>query len=337
MEQVVVVEEPKEETPGKFDTEGLTSGEIKMAKEHGLITEEKEDAEHEKQSESKTKEDSGESKEGEAGEKEEEVKPSFQEMYDNPATEKKAKANFNDNERGLYKEFKKDKWKRQQAQKETEELRSELELRKVKDKAAQHTIAKIRESLGTEDLTIDALQEIVGVEPVKTEDDVKNEVERELRKEDDARIEKDARIKRAEEVGRDTHEDFDQLIEFAGEVARDNKLYQEIINKTFTDPSLDEESIVDRVVAIAKLHPNFGTAPKEKEEPKKEDKKVAKAIENSKKKVSSASVGGGGGKREIAFADLTIDDFARLSEKRQTEVWSKLPRNKQEELLGKPT
>lgn len=329
--QLVEIEENiSEPEPTAFAVDGLLPEEVEMAKEHGLLKEveekskedlrtkddgsEKETDEHEEQPEPEAEEDTSE--EVKTDEKEEKVgeHPTFDDVEKDEGKLKK----YNKNEQALYWKWKTDKKKKQAAIREKEELRAKYELDKVRGISLAQKIEKIQEALKGE-VTVEQLQSIIGE---------KIEEPKEEKEDKSAEIERAERIELTEKIGNSRYDNFEELTQLAAEVVQTKKTYQKALEAAFTDPNLDESDLVEEVVALAKLHPNYGKKEEPKSEKKTEDTKVDRAIKNSKKKISSAAVGSGT-KRNISPEDLTVDDAAKLS----PEQWSKLPDRVRERLL----
>ena len=332
-ETTVEISTPTKVEPKTFSTDGLLPQEVKMAEKHGLVKtidesskkEDKADGELKVEPNVKTPSIQEEEK-GEKG-KEVEAKPTFEEVQKNEDNLKK----YNPNEQALYWKYKADKKKRQEAQKDAEEWRAKYELETLQGNVK---IKKISEALGKGEVTIEALQAIIGT---NSEDDVpltksefkklesaKEVKEHETKRELQHRAE---RISTAEEIGKTKYENFDELTTLAKQVVDSDKTdtYKGVLEASFSDIDLDEEQLVERVVTIARLHPDYGKKKSDssKKEPAEEKKEtdVDRAINNSKKKISSASVGSGGGKRNVSYDDLTVEDAAQLT----TAQWMKLP------------
>jgi len=309
-----------------FTSDGLLPQEVAMAEKHGLIKKVDEKSKKEETADVEHKVEPEVKPEDIKEEKKEEVKPTFEEVQKDESNLKK----YNPNEQALYWKYKADKKKRQEAQKEAEEWRAKYELESVKEKSK---VKQIAELLKGDSVTVEALQAIIGE---KTEDDVpltkaefnkmesaKELKEVETKKEHQLRTE---RIATAEEIGKTKYTNFDELTNLAKQVVDSDKTntYKDVLEASFSDIELDEEQLVERVVTIAKLHPEFGKKKSEKTEVKPEEKKETdadRAINNSKKKISSAAVGSGGDKRIVSYDDLTVDDAAKLT----TAQWRKLP------------
>ena len=356
-ENLVEVEETVVEKEETFDTEGLLPGEVKMAKEHGLIKEEKEkekkeekkeDVEHKEQPDTETKEDTGaeEDKTEETKEDEVDKDPDTFEDIDKVFTENEDKFHktYTSNQKALYFKHKNERKKRQEAVKELEEVKAQYELNQVKDIAASSKLQKISEALNGE-VTIEQLQSIISGgqrtaeagddKPITKADLDKIEADKKVDLEAKQKLQKkfQDRVNVAEQIGKSKYDNFDNIVKLAQKVVAEDKdgTYQEVLNRAFMDDNLTEEQLISKVITIAKISPKFGELNKSVK-PEEKDK-VDKAIINSKKKVSSAAIGSSGGKRKIAEDDLTPDDMEGMS----TAAWMKLSDKTRERLLGKPS
>ena len=343
-ENTVEIEEVSTPEPSAFATHGLLPEEIEMAEKHGLVagnTGEKENNQEssEKKVDESSKEKDGKHKEStepeteDSEEKEEEVK-TFEDVEKNEDKLKK----FNPNEQALYWKWKSDKKKKQSAVKEAEEWKARYELNTVKESAKDIKLRKISEALQSDNLTVEALQAIIGEtaetksKPLTEADLEKREAEKALKEKEvsESTKERAERIDTAEKIGKSKYENFEELTSLANELVASDKtgMYKDVLQASFLDKDLDESELVERVVTIAKLNPKYGK-PKSDETEEKTD--IDRAIKNSKKKISSASVGSGGGKRTISHDDLTPDEAAKLT----TDEWRKLPEKVRKRLLMK--
>jgi len=333
--EVVEIEtaEVKEES---FETDGLLPEEIEMAREYGFVEEksdkpeeEKKDGEHAEQPEPKSEENIS---------KEEEKKVEPTTFEDVEKDEGKLKQ-YNPNEQALYWKWKSDKKKRQQALKDYEDIKAQYELRQVRETSLANKISKVQQALKGDNITVEMIQEIIGSEstepkeaPLTRSELERIEAEKETKKQDVERVSKDRaeRIETAEKIGKTKYQNFEELTNLANEVVSSDKTgtYKDVLQAAFLDKEIDEVDLVDRVVTIAKLHPEYGKK-KETSEKKEDPKMVDRAIQNSKKKLSSAAVGSGNNKRVISHDDMTVDDAARLT----TEQWLKLPDSVRQRLL----
>lgn len=317
--------------PTAFATDGLLPQEVEMAKEHGLVKEPKDDKEVKEEKDEQQKQP-----ETEAEDNKDEVKPTFEQVEIDEDSLKK----YNKNEQALYWKYKSDKKKRQRAQKDLEEYKATYDLGTLKER---NKIKKISEALSNKDITVEALQEIIGGTTEKADDapvtrsdlkELKAEEDRENKKLSDAEEERKERIETAENVGYSKYgkEEFEELTRLTTEYVNTpaGKTYKKLLETSFNDTDVSEDVIADQVATIAKLNPNFGKKKEEvKEEPKKEETEADRAIKNSKKKISSAAVASSSSKRRISEDDLTPDTAETLSPSQ----WSKLKPSTRKRLL----
>ena len=326
--QTVEIPEFKEVIEEAYNTEGLLPQEVEMAKEHGFVKEEadesvkkldkeEKDGEHTEQPKPETSEDISE--EGEE-KKEEVAKPLFEETEKDESLAEK----YNPNEKALYWKWKNDKRKRQDAQKERDEVKAKYDLDTIKDNVSTRKLNEITKALGKEDLTIEMLQGIIDNQQVAEKDDSSPLTKADLKRMEDDKVKASElqaeqekalsmRILTTEKVGKAKYPNFDEIVKVAQEVVdTDNShTYQEILASAFSDENMDEETLIERVVTIAKLSPKYEEVTKSV---KSEDKdKVNRAIKNSKKKISSAALGTSGSKRMVNEDELTPDDAVHLT------------------------
>jgi len=326
-EEVVIdiVEEVVEEKESGIEAEGLLPEEVEMAKKHNLLkeVEDKEDGTDKKPTEPEPEEDSDET-------------PSFEEVE---ANEEKLDK-YNKNEKALYFRWKSDKRKRQDIQKELEDLKSGHELAELKESVSAKRLSQIKEALADPDLTVEKLQAIIeGGNAAKGEEErfTKSELEA-MQKKDVERSKKEqevinSKVSLAEQIGRSKYNKFDDIVKIAEEVIKTDAtgVKLEVFQKALLNKNIDEDQLADIVVDIARFSPKFkelgkAVSPDEQE-------KVDRAIKNSKKKISSASVGSSGGSRAVSESDLTPEDAVKMSK----EQWSKLSKKTKDRLLGRPS
>lgn len=319
-ENQIVIDEPIEETSSEdFSIEGLSDGEVELAKEHGLYTEpvdkkpEDTDGKHTEQPEPKTKEDTKEEKED--GEEEEvDNDPDNFEAMDEvfEKNEKSFHKNFSSNQKALYFKNKVEKKKRQEAVAERDDLRTKIDL--LKDSSLSTSkIDKISKLLADPDNlpTFEELQAVLKEQKEEVEDEPKVDTTKLQQKVAD-------KIAFSEKIGKSQYENFDVLIKLAGEMFNNKPRYQKHFDSMLLDDT-DENELVDYVVDIAKLHKDYGKPkvdPKDKEE-------VNRILKNSKKKVSSAAVGGTSGRRIISEDELTCDQVSYKAKTMSTAEYDK--------------
>jgi hypothetical protein len=326
----IVIENTEPTEPSeKFDTEGLTDGEIEMAKRQGLIKEE-EDGEHEEQPEPATEEDTGSEEEQE----EEIEEPSFEQVEEN----EKLIDKYNKNEKALYWRWKADKQKRQAAQSELEELKASQELQTLKESVSAKKLSAINEALEDPDLTVEKLQAIIAgktFEPKEEKRYTLAEIEEmkqaEAKKQEHSQKQMQQRFMLTEQIGRSKYDDFDKMVELVQEAVNEDKtgVTQKVLNQSLFDTNIDEADLADVIVRFAQLNPKFKEVTNKATPSDKE--KVNRAIENSKKKKSSASIAGSGKRIITNEEDLTPEDAAKMDNKQ----WMKLrPSTRKRLLMG---
>lgn len=294
----------------EISKEELSPSEIEMGKKSGIFPEEKKD-EHQESSEPKT-----------ASTRREEEKPSFEEVE----KDEKLLDRYSKPEKGLYIKWKVDKHKRQEAQKEKDELQARLELDQVKTLTYSSKLNKLKDMLKKGDeLTAEQLLNIIDEgKDGETPPPVKERNQADVLKE---KISVKAQF--AEKIGEAKYDKFKEIAVLAKEViaADTTGTYQELIDKSFIDDKVDENMLVERVVNIARLSPKFSELTKVVDADKKEE--ATRVLKNAQKKVSSAAVSNASGKRVVSEDELTVADAAKLS----TEQWSRLSKKTRERIL----
>lgn len=311
----VETEEADGATEESFEIEGLDSGELELAKKHGFIKEEK-DGEHDEQPKPKT-----DSKTDEKTEEKEvdDEKPSFEQAEE----DEKLIEKYSKNEKALYWKWKTDKHKRQEAQKEINELRKKVN-EAVDSGVSGKKLERIKELLKNPDsLTIESLQGVLEekIEPEKKDNELDNAQV----------IQQKVAVKAqfAEKIGNAKYDNFEAISNLAKEVilADGSKTYQKLIDESFLNDDVDENMLVERVVQIARMSPKYNELVNRV---KPEDKEKAnRIIENSKKKTSSASLSGASGKRIISESELTVEQAVKLS----PDMWGRLKPETRERIL----
>lgn len=264
-------------------------------------------------------------------------------------TEKNEKAlikNYNKNEQALYFKWKSDKSLRQQAQREHElaiikakSLEKELEKIKTDTTISSTKLKKINDLLtgNAEDITVEAIQEILAQGVTKKEDDDNKPVTKkdlieieEKKKQEEVEIKQrqdffTSRVNEVEEFGKTNYENFDEIVKSAQDVLNGNvelpdyidakELSTKLVEK-LTNKEVDAQSISKFVVSIAKLNSNFGKEKSEgtkKEVRKETNENIDRILKNASKPASATAMNGGNGRRMVSESDLTIDDVAKMS------------------------
>jgi hypothetical protein len=323
-EVLIEVPEVAEETSEAQDLSSLSKEEIELGKKHGLIKDEEvvdaKDSKDEGKADKVT--DSKESEEPEVGDP-----ATFEEMEEvlNKDAEKFHKK-FTPNAKALYFKHKKERQERQRIAKEFEELKAGQELAAVKESANSSKLKKINEALGSEDLTVEKLKAIIG--------DVEEPVKDEPKAKEDAKATADKvymqRVDLATQIGRSKYKNFDQISDLVQEMVKEDQDYAGIISSAFQglyNNKVDEDTVVEKVVKIAKLSPKFKELESNVSNDKKEE--VDRAIKNSNKKLSSASLGGSGKSNFKSEDMLTPEDVVNFS----TSKWMALSKKTRDRLL----
>lgn len=285
-------------------------------------------------------------------------KKSFEDMEKNENTI----GEYTKNEQALYFKWKSDKKARQEAQAERDlKIVQEKVLRTELDKAREEgnlTVGKLNAinkllNGDPEDITIEAIQEILAANVKKAVEEEKPLTKSDLLAIEAEKAEKEkavaesnknfvTRMNTLEEYGKTKFEDYDEVIASAKEVLDGKAELPEVIDRAdiarrlvekINDPKNDEDDISDFVLGIAKLNPNYGK--KKVESGKSEGSKkvssedIDKIVKNAAKGASSATVNGGNARRVVSHDNLTIEDAAKLT----PEQYMKLPKEVRTRLL----
>lgn len=285
-------------------------------------------------------------------------KKSFEDMEKNENTI----GEYTKNEQALYFKWKSDKKARQEAQAERDlKIVQEKVLRTELDKAREEgnlTVGKLNAinkllNGDPEDITIEAIQEILAANVKKAVEEEKPLTKSDLLAIEAEKAEKEkavaesnknfvTRMNTLEEYGKTKFEDYDEVIASAKEVLDGKAELPEVIDRAdiarrlvekINDFKNDEDDISDFVLGIAKLNPNYGK--KKVESGKSEGSKkvssedIDKIVKNAAKGASSATVNGGNARRVVSHDNLTIEDAAKLT----PEQYMKLPKEVRTRLL----
>lgn len=336
--EVEIIESVEPVVEDKIDIAELSPEEQSMAKNNGIVP--KDTVE----------------KKAVVGEK----KKSFEEIE---SSEKTNISEYNKNEQALYFKWKSDKKARQEAQAERDlKIVQEKVLRTELDKAREEgnlTVGKLKSidkllNGSPEDITIEAIQEILAAnvkkaveeeKPLTKSDLVAIEKEKEEKQKAEAENNKNfvTRMNTLEEYGKTKFDNYDEVIASAKEVLDGKAELPEVIDREdiarrlvekVNDPKNDEDDISDFVLGIAKLNPNYGKKSTEVKSDIKSEKKVSsedidKIVKNAAKGSSSATVNGGNARRVVSHDNLTIEDVKDFS----TAKWSELPKEVRTRLL----
>lgn len=278
----------------------LSEQEIEMGKNLGMFEEEKPEQEPKVDAEVK---DDNETVQSDPETVEE--KPAIEEDI-TPEKEEALVRDFNANEKKLYWERKKERIKRQEAQREKEltaiqlsAAKREIELLKNSQPKSVEDSEEQEPEVNEDDERIMTVGEFKRMQKAKAEEAEKTNAQAQ------------AIIKRVEvqEVeAKAKYADYDDVTLLAAEMIKTNPAYRRVLAEAANDPN---ENVAEVAYNIGRLHPKYG---KTVEPVKKtETKQIDRAIKNSEKRVTSASVSGGGGKSAVSEADLSVEDVAKMS------------------------
>jgi hypothetical protein len=305
---------------------GLSAEEIAMGKESGDIIDEK-------------PEEKDEAEEGD--DKKEEKKPEVkkeakdEDDEEDPEIEAEKVKDYTPNEKAQYFQRKKERIKRQKAERRAE--LTEIRLKAAEEKIELLKSGKKVDDLDDLDAELDA--ELDGDEgnddDIVTKGDLRRAEEKKAQ-EKKAREEKAKTLTQSLDVryreAREENANFDALCDLAGEVMEEDQkeggTYSLKMVQLASDP---EGDIAGYITKLAKLHDRYGEVSKGKTvKTGKEGKESAnKIINNASKRMTSAAVGGGNGRRIVSEDDLTVQDAAKLSD----EAYAKLSPATRERLL----
>lgn len=224
-----------------------------------------------------------------------------------PEKENEIVRDFNANEKKLYWERKKERVKRQEAQREKEltaiqlaAAKREIELLKTgQPKSVEDSQEAKEQEVDEDDERIMTVGEFKRMQKSKADEAEKVNAQAQS-------IIKRVEVQEVEAKAK--YADYDEVTKLAAEMIKTNKSYARVLAQAANDP---DENVAEVAYNIGRLHPKYGKTAKA--EPKAETKQIDRAIKNSEKRVTSASVSGGGGKSSVAEGDLTVEDVANMS------------------------
>ena len=350
---------PTEEEAGQGEG-ALSAKEIEMAKEQKLFRE------PEKKEEKKEPEPKLEKKPEEKKEDVKQIKPD-EELSDEEEFNRLRE--FNSNEKALYFKHKRERRKRQDAERERDTAKARQEIYEKELRLAKENIETIKtgkkseqESKGDDDL-----DKILEDDEKKDEkrDEKKYITQEDLDKREKERSDAEqATVARAKKLNERLIEQEKEVLAFNPDYKEVTDLAKEIITKpdeifkenpriigrvkelvkrmySTAGRAMEEEqdyTAAEIFYEIGQLHPkakDVGKKPKtadgDAQSAEKKESDIERMLENSRKKGSSASVGSGGGLRHISVNDITPEEAARLSDSE----YSKLPLSVREGLLAK--
>lgn len=240
-----------------------------------------------------------------------------------PEKEESLVKNFNANEKKLYWERKKERVKRQEAQREKELTAIQLAAAKREIELLKNGQPKsVEESKEEETQEVDEDDErIMTVGEFKRMQKAKAEEAEKVNAQAQSIIK---RVEMQEVEAKAKYADYDDVTKLAAEMIKTNKSYARVLAQAANDP---DENVAEVAYNIGRLHPKYGKTAKA--EPKAETKQIDRAIKNSEKRVTSASVSGGGGKAAVGEADLSVEDVAKMS----TVEYAKLSKETRDRIL----
>lgn len=302
----------------EVSTEGLSADEVKLAEKHGIVkkdkpadkADDKDEDDIDDFPENKDK-NGGDAKDDEAEDLEDKTPSEAADDDLDPEKESNLLAGYNKNEKTLYWKAKRERIKRQDAQRTTEHTQ-------IKLAAAERELAALKKGKET-DKDDDVLPEDEDDSAVLTVGQLKKMKAKERQEAEEARVAADQQqvqtIKRLEAQEAEfkvDHPDFDEISDLAREMIDQDPVYAEMMLRAAADPKKNAAEVVYK---IGKLHPDYVPGQPAKKVEKEVKNPADKAIKNSDKRQTSASISnGGGGRRVVSEDDLTIADAAKLSE-----------------------
>jgi len=307
---------------------GLNESEISMGKEHGDIVDKKPD-EKDTKNENEDKDDKDDKdkdtkpKEEDKPDKDTKAKKEDGKEDIDPEKEADAIKDYTPNEKAQYFMRKKERSKRQKADRKAELL-------EVKNQALRDKLKGFEKGDDKLDLDDELDKDLNNDNEPVTKGDLKKIEEKKGEQVEKAKAISaslddryaDARVEDA---------NFDKLCDLANEVmkedAKEGGIYAVKLIKLAED---EEGDIAGYIKKLAKLHDKYDEVGKEADTTDKDTKKETdQIITNATKRTSSASVSSGSGRRIVSEADLTIEDAAILSD----DAWGKLKPETRERIL----
>lgn len=340
----VVVPEEQEEQKSQIELEGLSEEEVQMAKDQGVI---KEDKPGENPSD---KEEPPEKPEGKS--LQEDDYDTFDKVHDLYEHDKekfyslpRSVKNQYHNAKGLYKRVKDEEERRKKLEDEGGYNKLQDSIAKARIDRIGKRIAEAKADPENKGLTVEELETIIDLQE-KADDEsrpmtVKDYETLQKKKDEDAnrkageeqaRQQKvNARVREAEiyaksrisEMTGGKYDKFDDVVTLAYDIIkmkpRFGKDIAEVLNG---DDSI--EDVVDTVISIAKINPKWGT-------PVSTGKQVdiERIEKNAQRAKTSANLTAGKGGKVVSFDDLTPEDAVKLTR----DQWEKLPRKVRHKLL----
>lgn len=331
-------------TVAEGGTAGLTPQEIEMGKATGVLTEEKpaekkptDEGQKPETDSTKTEEEEaeGEEKTEEKPATKEEKKAAEEEAFDDPEKEFALVKTYNPNEKALYFKQKKERLKRQTAERERDFL-------KTQNEALRRDAAAKKKPVDA-DAELDADLEDLDADPAAKDKD-KPLTMADLEARDKAKLEADKKARSDAKVISDRldllnqeasakYDDFNEVMDLANEVMKKDKygVYAMKLSIEAADP---DGNVAEYAYSLGKLHPNYGKHRKAKKDAAPDagatKTNVEKIVDNAQKRTSSAALGGGSEKgRLVSEDDLTLADVSGMSQS----AWDKLSSKTRDRLM----
>lgn len=310
----VVEESQKPELQSAKDAEeqGLSLEEIQAGQKHGIIaeeSEEKESEESEEKPEEKPKEDDSK-----------EEKPEEEESEEEESEDDKQTKDYNANEKALYFKQKKERKKRQEAEKERDYF-------KLQERTLQNRMDKIEERLDSankseEEDDEDRMPTMADLKRMDAEKEKKQlEAEQERVRQQQKGKELEIAINEQEQEAMENPKfpEFQKVTELATEVMNDDDSGTFRNQITLAASKADQVNVAELVYRIGQLHPDYQKVISDKTSKGDKDDgkegKIDRMVANAGKRKPSAKIGGGSGSsRKVSEEDLTAEDVARLSQ-----------------------
>lgn len=329
--KVIIDDTIEEKEEVEIETEGLESKELESAKKFGIVKEEEAEKKEEKKEDEKKEEDGGEKQ----------LDPvdfdSMDEAYSKDVN--KFHTKFTPNSKALYFKYKRNKQLRQEAQELADTAVKDRELLEVKERSYTKQLADIEAILdkidsGDENITTADIRKIIAFRKEtaeRKEEETKNE--KPAKKEEDKRHVEylQEKAKNSELLGKSKYEDFSRYVDLANDVVAQDKDIASMLTKAYHDPEVDEEQLVEKIVKIARMNPDFYKKAEDNKTDKiekKDKQEIDRMVANASKKKTSAALTSGSGRREVSYDELTLADVAKMDRKQ----WNALPNDVRERL-----
>lgn len=344
--QVIIPEEPVKEESVSIDNQldGLTDEERQMAEKHDLLKKE------DKKEDEPKKVDPTEKKEEESQSKslQEDDYDTFDKVHDLYENNKDAFyslprsiKNQYHNAKGLFKRVKEEEAKRKQLEDDGGYNKLQDSIAKAKIERLAKRIQEAKIDPENKGLTVEELEQLIDMQQKQEDDsdrpltvkDLESLKQKERDEQNKTQKQEQERQERVAEKIKETeiyaktkissltdgkYEKFEEVVALAHDVAKTKPRFAKQIADVLNgeDPI---EDVVDTVISIAKINPNYGKTMTD----------VDRIEKNAAKTKTSANITGGKGGRVVSYDDLTPEDAAKLTK----DQWEKLPRDVRRRLL----